>query len=84
MGVGVGVKGRGVGVHTFTVAGIWQVVHVTEELHEVAAQGRHYISGVTPRQPPHHLDSQTPHYPRLIIQRHKQGPQAAVTTVKFV
>lgn len=81
-GVQVGVQVRGDsggwammgGVHTFTVAGVRQVVHVTEELHEVAAQGGHDISRVAPRQPPHHLNGQTPHNPGLIIQSHKQRP----------
>lgn len=59
------------------MAGIREVIHVTQELHEVAAQGGHYISGVAPRQPPHHLDGQTSHYPCLIVQCHKQRPQAA-------
>ncbi len=61
------------------MSGIWQVVHVAEQLHEVAPQSRHDIRRIPASQAPHHPYGQSPHHPRLIIQRHKQGPQTAHT-----
>ena len=66
-------------IHTFTMAGVWQVVHITQELHEMAAQGGHDIGRVAASQATHHLYSQSPHNAGLIVQSHKQGPQAAGT-----
>ena len=65
---------------TFTIARVWQVVHVAQELHEVPSKGRHDIGRVAACQPAHHLYSQSTHNPSLIIQSHKQRPQAAATT----
>ncbi len=64
---------------TFSVSGIWQVVHVAEQLHEVAPQSRHDVSRIPASQAAHHPYGQSPHHPRLIIQCHKQGPQTAHT-----
>ena len=71
---------RGDGLLTFTMARVWQVVHVTQELHEVPTKSRHHIGRVAACQPAHHLDSQSTHNPGLIIQSNKQRPQAAATT----
>ena len=64
---------------TFPMSGIWQVVHVAEQLHEVAPQSRHDVRRIPASQAPHHPYGQSPHHPRLIIQCHKQRPQTAHT-----
>ncbi len=61
------------------MSGIWQVVHVAEQLHQVAPQSRHDVRRIPASQAPHHPYGQSPHHPRLIIQCNKQGPQTAQT-----
>jgi len=67
------------GGFTFSVSGIWQVVHVAQQLHEVAPQSRHDIRRIPASQAPHHPYGQSPYHPGFIIQCHKQGPQTAHT-----
>lgn len=70
-------KGSGRQYQTFTLARVWKVVKVTQQLHEVAAKCRHDVGRIAPCKASHHLDSQRPHHPSFIIQCNEKRSQTA-------
>ena len=62
---------------TFPLQRVWRVIHVIEQLHEMAPQLWHHVGRVLDAQPARNVDGQAAHLHVLVIQRHEQRPQAA-------
>ncbi len=65
------------GRRTFPLPAVGRVLQVSQQLHEVAAQGGHDDGGVETAQAADDLNGQLPHLRVLVVQRHQQRPQAA-------
>lgn len=64
-------------VHTFPLPSLWRLLHVPQQLHEVAPQRRHGIRWIAGRHAPNGRNRCGTHLGHLIVEGHNEGTQAA-------